>query len=242
MQTKKRGCGMRKKGGMYLVTPLSERGQPVEAFLVCPPQKLAFDVPAQGMMPIWFGNTLHLIDWVGREYYPNVTDFVEEVAYLGISRRVPVSMGTNIVEAPDGSKMTVLEALSSQSRILSVHARGYINNLEDYASLAPWVCPQHREGHGHANTMCVGAYAVDVEPQQEDNPEGPGELFSRNMPSLSYLATQRPDVPKAYSPAIFAAWPIGKIEVVHGENGEHEPVVQMLETLKLKFNWTVEQQ
>ena len=60
------------------------------------------------------------------------------------------------------------------------------------------------------------------------------------MPSFAYLAQQRPDgIAPEYSPAIFAAFPIARLAVVRGDAGEHEPVVERLQTLDLNLPWEV---
>lgn len=247
-----RGCGRRKKGGTYAVLPLGPVGHPPEFFLVCPPQLLQFDPPVQGQRPVWYDQTLHLVDWVGSTYYPNVADFVEEVRRMGLSRRVEPDLLNTVINTPqpDCPTAKVGEALSRSSRLLTVHAHGHIWNIEDYG-VPYWTCPKNREGHGFVDAppaMCAGAFWWDVEganavvelAAEPDSDPAPERLVRREMPSFWYPAHSRPDgVEPVYSPAIFAAWSIARFEVVYGEDGEHEGACEVLDTLQLSVPWEV---
>jgi len=231
-----RGCGTRKKGGIYAVTPLGKHGQPVEAFLLCPPKLLNFDVPVRGMLPVVLNGTTNLIDWVGAQYYPNVADFVEEVRLFGLSRAM--------------SPTAPFEELTAQSRLITVHPRAWIHNISEYG-IPYWTCPKNIRGHGFTDPgtaevpMCAGAYWWDVtdgEPlevaagtRQADDAE---RAVTRQMPSFRYFAHCRPEgVVPEYSPAAFAAWPIAKLQVIRGEYGEHEPAIDRLSGSDLNLPW-----
>lgn len=120
----KRGCGTRKKGGVYLECGHSPFGAPVEAFLFDPPLKLG--IPDEWMKPnrspqlFEREGVTHVVIWVGSEFYPNLFDFVEEVRVAGASRRVPSTF--------DFSK------LSSESRMYFVHAHALVDGatVRDY--------------------------------------------------------------------------------------------------------------
>lgn len=257
-----RGCGdSRKAGGCYLELGLGPGGRPVEDFLVCPPKLLNFDVPAQGQMPIWrqVGEgqyVLHLLDWVGQEFYTNTSDFVEEVRRMGLSRLLaPHLLDASVDHPGTGQPVKVLEALTFDSRLYTAHAHAYIHNLTDYP--VTWTCPKHRQ---HApGEMCAGAWWWDVIKGQsldemrkasdsrvgqfelwaEDDP-APERLVRREMPSFWYKAHRAPDgVTPEYSPAIFAAWPIWRFAVVQGRYGEHDAAVSKLSALTLNLHWTV---
>ena len=123
-----RGCGRRKAGGLYAVLPSSPHGSPLEDFLQCPPKRLSFDAPVQGQLPIIKGTTLHLLDWVGGAYYPNVADFLEEVRRFGLSRRLSPSL----LQRDHKLGAAPVELITGASRLLMCHARAHINNVSDY--------------------------------------------------------------------------------------------------------------
>ena len=90
-----RGCGSsRESGGIYLSMGLSPDGVPIWNFLVDPA------IPFQGekfqgvhlaspeMTEGWPEDSVLLLDMVGKEFYPIVPDFVEEVRRMGLSRRI----------------------------------------------------------------------------------------------------------------------------------------------------------
>src|SRR5579862_2920010 len=86
-----RGCGQRVKGGLYIECGLSAGGQPLEYFLIDPPQLLdgrALGITPVGTKLIEFGGATHVVDWVGSKSYKGVCDFVEEVRKFGLSRRI----------------------------------------------------------------------------------------------------------------------------------------------------------
>jgi len=115
-----RGCGVRQPGGVYLVTALSERGRPLEAFVADPP--IPVDPARMGLSPQ--GMTLAAVpgktgtvvfDWVGAEHYPNAADYVEEVSLFGSSRRIPASFD--------------FARLDAGSRHVLVHPRALVRDL-----------------------------------------------------------------------------------------------------------------
>lgn len=210
-----RGCGERKEGGVYCEVGMGPGGRPTEDFLVCPPQKISpaeLGVSPIGVKLVEHQGVWHIIDWVGSEHYPNVADMIEEIRCFGLSRRLPRTL--------DFAKLT------EQSRILLVHARAWIDNFGAYAD--NWAagrynrCPKHIESHDlpDAPAMCCGGYWQDVE-------WGGATADPRNvrrvMPAFDYTAAQRPaHLTPRYAPAIFASFPISRLVVIKGRNGEHE--------------------
>ena len=104
-----RGCGKRKKGGIYAETGLSPDGKPIEHFLIDPPNvfnKAELGVADVGTAMVkarircpfrcdsgcgycnFEGTKLvwHLFNIVGQSHYPNVADWIEEVRNLGMSQ------------------------------------------------------------------------------------------------------------------------------------------------------------
>jgi hypothetical protein len=207
-----RGCGTRVRGGLYAETHLSEDGNglPIEAFLLDPPLRLDFGklgVTAIGTKMIERAGVFHLIDLVGSVHYPNVADYIEEVRRFGVSRRLSGST--------DFSKLT------SESRLLMGHTRGFITNFSEYA--ADWRhsrdpkpghpeprCPKGIVSHDQdeAPVFCAGVYWQDV----EGGKSIVGRKVLRTMPSFSYEGTCRPDdVVPNYECAIFASFPIHRL-------------------------------
>jgi len=96
-----RGCGgSRKEGGLYLSQGFSPFGRPVWAFLFDPVvphvgnewQGIKID---EETSRAWSGKlgqrVVVLLDMVSKHDYPSVPAFVEEVARMGVSRRVPTT-------------------------------------------------------------------------------------------------------------------------------------------------------
>lgn len=245
--TLERGCGRRKPGGLYAVLPRSPAGHPLEEFLQCPPQRLGFDAPVQGQLAIRRGKTLHLLDWIGSAYYPNVADFLEEVRRFGLSRRLSPSL----THRDAVTRLAPLEELSAASRLLCVHARAYLYNYAAYLP-ADVRCPRAIAGHP-ASEMCAGLYWWDLEGGQRVEVEGRAErdiaiaparadlLVERAMPSFTYPGRRRPNgVMPIYGPAIFAAFPISNLVLIRGQHGEHEEMETALDELLLQIPYTLE--
>src|SRR5258708_5386340 len=90
-----RGCGeSRTRGAVYIECPLSGDGRPVEHFLadrpyVVDPEEFGLSAIGIKIMKRPGAETIYDVwDIVGQEYYPNVSDFVEEVKCLGLSRKI----------------------------------------------------------------------------------------------------------------------------------------------------------
>lgn len=212
-----RGCGTRKKGGIYFETGLSPNGQPLEYFIIDPPILVEdWNLSPVGVQLIERNGVTHIIDWVGSEHYPNVADFLEEVRRFGLSRRLSSSL--------DFSR------ISERTRILLVHARAWVDNFQEYGS---WTCPKEFPGHKPEvlrqepepdKRMCAGVWWEDIEggePPRATRLHGEWDQqdVERRMPSFSYLARQRPEqVTPQYRPAIFASFPCSRLVVVKGDH------------------------
>lgn len=238
-----RGCGKsRKAGGVYAELGLGPNGQPVEYFLIDPPRLLPFDMPLRTQLPIWVGEMepiLHLLDWVGAGHYPNVTDFVEEVRRMGLSRLLPESLLNSSIQHPvTGETIPVLAALTPDSRLVTVHPKAHIHNITDYPHT--WDCPRWLADHKE-HVMCAGAWWWDVEGGVSDHERG-DRAVKRHMPPAdpmwAYDAYDRlPDATPAYSPAMFASWPLARLTVVKGDYGEHEKAADILRSVHVGISW-----
>jgi hypothetical protein len=96
-------------------------GMPLEHFLIDPPSSI---VPQQlGLTPVGVRGVVdtdgiyQVLDWVGSDSYPKVSDFIDEAKVSGVSRRC---------EGPgvDYSMIT------PESRLLLVHSRAAITNWQ----------------------------------------------------------------------------------------------------------------
>lgn len=237
-----RGCGdSRNAGGIYIECPLSPFGMPLEHFLVDPP--IPVNADELGLSPIGVkfierNGVWHVMDWVGSVHYPNVSDFVEEVRRLGLSRR--------IASNSDFGKLT------SESRILLVHSRAFIKNHQDYYNSEPPVeeleglvpypeCPKHLEQHNRpTEQMCARLWYQDVEggtlvTEDVNDTQARRRCVTRKMPSFDYHALQKPEgLESQYQTAIFASMPISNLAVIRDPEGrKHEKALESAEKAKL---------
>lgn len=223
-------CGTRVPGGVYATTPAAGGDQEVERFLLDPPiyqvrignGEMVPVIDAFGVTPIGVSlwrdrsGTWHLLDWVGSHSYPNVSDWIEEVRLMGVSRRIPVTLD--------------FEKLGPDSKIFMFHSRGHIENAAEWALAesdlveidnevireCPFGHEQHEAGVGMG--MCVRFYRQDV--WDGDPVEGEHRRIVRELPAGDYTAFEPPeDVEAEYAPAMFAAFPIVRLEIIKADDG-----------------------
>lgn len=217
-----RGCGSRVPGGVYWEVPTSRFGQPIEYFLTDPPVALypeRIGITAVGVHMIETTNgQRHLIDIIGRKYYRNVLDFIEEAKRFGISRRVSSNVDFSAIGA-DVSKLIV------------AHARAIITNPNGhhYDRHFPG-CPCGITGHpptdGHT---CVGCYWNDIEDGVEVSSHDP-RLVEVSMPSFKYRAFLSPPGTHSYQLGIFATFPLGRWVVINDPEGKkHRKAIERIE-------------
>ena len=133
----RRGCDYRQPGGAYLAVPLGPGGRPVEDFLVDPPvvvegdRREALGLSAVGVALVERDGATHVFDIVGREHYPSVAEFVDEVRRLGVSRRI--------------SRNADFSRLSADSRLVLLHEHADVANALEFPSERR--CPTEREEH-----------------------------------------------------------------------------------------------
>jgi hypothetical protein len=175
----------------------------------------------------------HLLDWVGAMHYPNVADFIEEARRFGISRRVSSAL--------DFHKLT------TDSRLILIHPRGWIRDAEAYYLAIPFL---HRSGNpygqgrsgnpygqGGAHTcpkgwpthnrisdpppMCAQLWWQDVDGGVPTlHPDFSERRVVRTMPSFAYTAfAPPPKVDRKWTPAIFGSFPITRLVVVRDHAG-----------------------
>lgn len=134
----RRGCGTRHAGAAYLECGLSSAGLALENFL--------FDPAITDIDPAWLTphrtpftfedprtNTIHVVFWVGEEYYPDVWDFIHETRVAGASRKLPPQFD--------------FEQLSDKSQMFFVHPRAHVRaTAVEEAGLS---CPMRSMGGSH---------------------------------------------------------------------------------------------
>lgn len=214
-----RGCGpARTSGGLYWELGITgENGVPIEDFFVDPP--IAVDPAALGVTPQGTHliqdtstGTYHLLDMVGVQHYRMVADFLEESRRFGISRRIAVTQD--------------LAKLTPESRLILIHARGYLRNASAYLQPedgsgfdgCPCEKPEHAPARLASCPMCIGALwecLDDGIPVQGDE-----RRVLRPMPWGAYPARlDPPGVSPVFIPAIVARFPIGRWAVVEDKDG-----------------------
>lgn len=216
-----RGCGLRKRGAVYLEVDQAPDGQPIEAFLVDPP--IAVDPGTLGITPkgvkvIDDGDAGVLVDWIGSRDYPNVADYIEEARRFGISRRLPSNLE--------------FDQLSVETRVLFVHSRAVVLDSTAYwREATPW-CPRDLDDHLHRDYraqggLCGALWWDDVTGGSDAAGAVDPRLVVRALPSFCYFARRRPEqVEPAYQPGIFMKHRIGRLVVVRDpEGGRHESVI-----------------
>lgn len=231
--TNERGCGRRKKGGVYAECPTGPGGMPINYFLRCLPiivedasGRMVIDsdhgpieITPRGVSLVEINGVCHVFDFVGAENYPNVEDFVREAAILGVSRRLEL-------EAGDYAR------LSRLSNLVLVHSRAWIENSAAYYEAMSekersfFECPRAHEPHkiGDREKGCAGLWRHDLESITEREPITDEKDFDRVMGGREipcgaiYAGYERPkNIRPAYKAAVFAAFPIKNIAVINDD-------------------------
>lgn len=210
---------MRIPGGIYLCTPLSPIGSPVESFLICPPMPLpeGVTISAQGVSIVQGpdGNH-HVLDWIGESHYPNVADWIEETRRKGISRRIQSS--------------AEFEKLTENSRLYVIHPKAILSSFEEREKLCCnqglcdfRCCPKAIRNHPHPDETCAVMWWHDVMAE----PLGEGwktitiedkEFSFRLFTDFHYRAEPVREERK-HQPGIFGSFPIRSLEIVRRKEG-----------------------
>jgi hypothetical protein len=245
-----RGCGTRQEGGIYLECGTRPgRGQPLEFFLADPPVPMTCDSKV-GVELIERGGVVHILDWVGEQHYPFVTDFLEEGRALGFSRRISGTLD--------------LFRLTAESRILVVHARGLVVNHEALRPFMPERYnaahneqgrgkPAHQHHCGHLErTASLEHYRPDphthrctrdlwavppasrvVVPRRGGYAHGTPPRYVREFASISYeVFPLAPDAPAPeYVAALVASLPITNVSVIKAKDGSHRGTLEKVKEM-----------
>jgi hypothetical protein len=211
-----RGCGKRKPGGVYICTKLSPHGAPLEEFIIDPPEAYEGE---KFRVPIIFekNGKNHLLFWVGKEFYPFPSDFIEEVRRFGASKRVPV-------EFP-------VQKLSMGSLMFFVHSLAIIKNHNVLPP--PPLCPKRLKSHLSNETYCLG-HSYQVAPLNCEGRRKVGDTVYDVKPVT-------PGVPLEFASGIFLRLPITDIDHVVYKDGKPDPRVKEREPeVKIPLNYTFE--
>jgi len=238
-----RGCGTRQEGALYLEVGLGHGGIPLEFFLADPPIPMSCDTKV-GVELIERNGVVHVLDWCGEQHYPFVTDVLEEGRRYGFSRRIPRTLD--------------LSRLTSESRILLVHAKGLVVNQEALRPFMPEPCHdafengrrkpthQHHCGHlertgspvhfqpdPHTHRCTRDLWTVPPATRVED---GAPPRYIRDFASISYeVFPLSPDAPPPeYVSALVASLPITNISVIKTRDGSHQGT---LERVRKMLEW-----
>lgn len=201
--------------------------------MICPlkPIVLAdYRIKQRGVSLICVDGVYHVADRVGKKYYPNVLDIVEEGRWIGCSRRC---------EGIDYSLLT------RESRLLLIHERAFIDNRLSYLininseeERQIFRCPQ---GHPHHTydallaaamerqpvEMCAGFFRHDLRygiSNWDDHVKASekGERIIVHRPLACgrvYGGYGQPiGITPVYQDAIFMSLPLGGIEIVGDPN------------------------
>lgn len=225
----KRGCGFRVPGSLYIEVLTGPDGKPLEFFLADPPRPVdakALGITPRGMHPVTDADGVtHVFDWVGSQHYPAATDILEETRAFGLSRRIP--------------RTFPFESLGPGSRIVLLHARGYLANHAHYyqALETGWRCPKARDDHRDLpwpEAMCAGLWWDDLDPALAGE-RIEGRQVWRQIGATRYPVRIRPEgLTPRYQVAIIAAFPIGRIAAIRDRHGgAHEAAMRAASRARL---------
>lgn len=223
MMTAERECGKRVKGGAYMVTPLAAGGVPLENFIVDQPQivnPISLGLSPIGVTLVEVNGVYHVFDIVGRNYYPNVADFIEEAKVLGISRRIPQTVDFSL--------------LTKKSRLVLVHEHAWINNFMGIWQTPEWredmiPCPTHKHETLVTDYHCAAYWWHDVDGS---------DAGVRNLKSTHYFARHQ-DEKMEHQIAVFMTVPIHHITIIKDpDDGTH--VQTMAKVVKTSLPITLE--
>lgn len=219
--TADRGCGnSRKAGGVYLECGLAPSGEgtPLSNYLTDPP--VPYTAPStQGMTIIEGPNGVqHLVDHIGAKHYPYASDYIEEGRNHGFSRRIPKNLD--------------LSGLTTESRIIAVHPRGFLKNHD--------AAPVDQQLHRCANYLNTGddTHFHTGQPCNRHQYILPAEALTNGQRALTadtvYSVTPADDSHELeYESAIIAQLPITGISVISTQDNSHADTLQRLHDMNL---------
>jgi hypothetical protein len=144
-----RGCGEREPGGVYAESGVGPFGQPLEHFMIDPPQPLPEGLNLVNKPQLWPRTQatgepevdeaglpiFDLLIHVGASHYPWAPDYIEETRRLGASRRLNPNLD--------------LSLLTRASRMLLAHPKAMPQNWRDLTP--PQRCHKRLSRHDAAS-------------------------------------------------------------------------------------------
>lgn len=211
-----RGCGDRQDGGLYITVGLGNFGLPLEEFIVDP--VVAWQGARTLRAPMIIADAKginHLVMGIGKQFYPFVSDFIEETRRLGVSKRVSSDF--------DLSPLTL-----GKSRLLLMHPKA----IPEFKYMTEAKCPKgKKEAH-----QCIGdLWALSSLESVEEKHEITFDFEKENLveittPSAKYRVDkpQTAEKPYVYSSGIIMMFPFFRFEYVSKRK-------KMPDELKQKF-------
>ncbi len=225
-----RGCGDREPGGVYAESALSPWGRPLEEFLIDPPLPIPEGLDLVNKPQLWQrmlpsgepvldGEGLPIYDlliWVGREHYPYVPDYLEELKRYGASRRLNANLD--------------LSLLSQSSRMILAHPHAL--NTAWQTQRPPQSCKKEVPGHDAAESdeeEEEGVMGETIEEAITSSLVHPAGTSTRSL--LPALPLETPQT----GPCLFKLWDLipqeaaqTVINISDGEAGEQQPGAKSL--------------
>ena len=212
----RRGCGdSRDKKGVYLCHGPSSSGKPIEDFIL-DPVKVWPDKWQRGFKIMPAGDINHIVIFVGKEYYPSLWSFVEEVKRFGVSRKVPPTFPFEQL-TPGKSKMYFCHAFGEAAF-----------DFECNRELPLLGCKYQNQDQ----TVCTYSqrdlsYYIHPDCQPGQSEEDQPIPFTVNMPSFSFDGVipsieenVDPKQKKYWNPGLFLALILTHVETPHKSNLE----------------------
>ncbi|MBE0427970.1 MAG: hypothetical protein IBX72_15185 [Nitrospirae bacterium] len=211
-----RGCGSRQPGGLYVCCGLSPKGKPIEHFLVDPPVPYEYGSFRSPVL-IEKEEVNHILLWVGAEYYPYVTDFIEETRRFGVSKRIP--------------KNFPIEKLTRGSMMFLVHPEAIIEN---YGILPnPVYCPKNKAEHFANEEYCLGHGYQIARPDQGDSKRKIGDTVYNVTPS-----EVKEDL--VFKAGIFGRFPITNFDYITKDGHVDQSISAKIPSVSLPVNFAEE--
>jgi len=205
----KRACGVRKTNGLYLCINTSQYGKPIEHFLL-DPIKICDLKPFRTPIIIEGKKVNHIMIYVGKEFYPFVSDYIEESRVQGISRRIPKSFPFE--------RLTPFE-----SRMFFVHERAIPLFGHDTGRECPRkINHSHKPGdtcvfdlwHLSALERIKDKHEVSIIDEDHAGIQTPSVKYSVNLPRMPPINLDKKTIYK-YQTGIFAAFFVSHLEYIN---------------------------
>lgn len=224
-----RSCGKRVNNGLYIAVGVSPFGKPVEYFLIDPPKPVDLK-PFRTPILIERENSdiCDMAIYIGKEYYPFVSDVIEEARVMGISRRIPRNFPIERLQA-------------NESRMLFIHERAI--PLFDYDTGRQ--CPRKIKHTGKPEDTCVfdlwhlsvlenigDKHEVHIIDEDHASVTTPSTKYGINIPRKPQINLEQKKAYK-YQIGIFASFWISHLEFVNRNKKIPEGLKKRMKDIKL---------